>query len=166
MSTKLGAIQSSEIADHLWTTARTAHDAHFAITLGALALQLEAGEQLDCVRLSQFAIGSAFVESLSSVECWGNGRFSSATRELCSQIVAGKCNRQINPFSLKGQFVRSFDGSLAWRTHLTNAGLALRLMHWKNDKRIEFANVDVKGGERIERGSEHPASTLDFCEYF
>lgn len=155
---------STEIADEIWRGAETAADIHFAITLGALALQLQAGENPSCARLAKFGIGSEFVQSLAAVECWGNARFSGAIRVLCSQIVAGKCNRQINPFSLRGQYVRPSDGARAWRTHLTNSGLGLRLMHWSSDRGLEFANVDVKDGEYIEYGSGELAAALDLRE--
>ncbi|HLP66085.1 MAG TPA: hypothetical protein VK181_01050 [Rhizobium sp.] len=159
--THLRDLVSSDVADELWRVAETAHDIHFSITLGALALQVEAGEGVNISVLNKFAIGSEFVHSLKQVECWGNNRYSGAARELCSQIVAGKCNRQINPFSLTGQHVRSFDGARAWRTHLTNSGLGLRLMYWQGENGIEFATVDVKSGERIDIGSEAPAAALD-----
>ncbi|MBR0554999.1 hypothetical protein J5J10_04830 [Ciceribacter sp. L1K23] len=159
--THLRDLVSSDVADELWRIAQTAEDIHFSITLGALALQVETGEGVNVSALEKFSIGSEFVNSLQQVECWGTGRFSGTTRELCSQIVAKKCNRKINPFSLTGQHIRSFDSARAWRTHLTNSGLGLRLMFWQGKNGIEFANVDVKGGERIDTGSEVPAAAPD-----
>lgn len=164
--THLRDLISSSAADELWAIAETAYDLHFAITIGALALQKEAGEGLNATALTRFTIGSEFFRSLEEVECLGTNRYAGAARELCSQIVAGKCNRQINPFSLKGQYVRQSDKSKAWRTHLTNSGLGLRLMYWEGDKGIEFATVDVKNGERIDIGSEALSVALDLREYF
>ncbi|WLR93883.1 hypothetical protein [Shinella zoogloeoides] len=164
--THLRNIVSAEFADYTWRSARNASDLHFAITLGALALQIAGGEELSYGKLKPFALGSEFAASLEGVECARDGRFSSTLRELCSQIVAGKCSRQINPFSLTGQYSRDFDGAKAWRTHVTNGGLALRLMHWATEDMIEFANVDVKKGEKIEKGATRPAAALNFSNHF
>ncbi|MFF2322373.1 hypothetical protein ACFVTJ_15095 [Agrobacterium sp. NPDC058088] len=164
--THLRDLISSPAADELWSVARTPYDLHFAITVGALALQKEAGEDIDAAGLTMFAIGSEFFRSLEEVECLGNGRYAGATRELCSQIVAGKCNRQVNPFSLKRQYVRQHDNATAWRTHLTNSGLGLRLMYWQNVNGIEFATVDVKSGERIDVGVVSETVGMDLREYF
>ncbi|WP_349508892.1 hypothetical protein V6582_16860 [Agrobacterium vitis] len=160
----LSDLIDSFTADVVWRRANCANDLHFAITLGALSLLRDAGEEVGSAKLRQFALGSEFMASLERVECLGDGRYGTAVRELCSQLVAGKCNRQVNPFSLTGQYVRTFDGAKAWRTHVTNAGLALRLMHWDGKNGIEFANVDVKSGERIEVGENKPAARLDFSD--
>jgi hypothetical protein len=164
--THLRDLVSDTIADRIWRNAKTAGDLHFAITLGALALLQDAGEAANWTALKRFSIGSGFLESLHAVECSGEGRFANATRELCSQIVAGKCNRQINPFSLTGQYERPFDKARAWRTHLTNSGLALRLMFWEGPRGLEYANVDVKNGETIEYGDKTPAAFIDLSEHF
>lgn len=164
--THIRDLVSTLTADQLWISAQTAHDIHFSITLGALALQLQAGETINYTNLKPFAIGSEFIDSLIATDCWQDGRFSSAARDLCSQIVANKCNKNINPFSLKGQYIRDFDNAKAYRTHLTESGLALRLMHWEHAKGIEFSVIDAKSKERIEYGSTQPAACLDLREYF
>jgi hypothetical protein len=152
------------IADAIWRRATTAIDLHFAVTLGALSILRDAGETPAVARLKPFVIGTGFYDSLNEVECLGSGRFAAVARDLCSQIIAGKCNRSINPFSLKGQYIRDFDKAKAWRTHVTNSGVGLRLMHWQNDQYIEFANIDGKAAETITQGSKVPAAGGNLSE--
>ncbi len=162
--TSLSDLIDTALADVIWRQASTAHHLHLAITLGALAILKDCGETPNYKKLKKFAIGSEFMSNLSIIGCLGSGKYASTLRDICSQIVADKCSRTINPFSLTGQHVREFDKAKAWRTHVTSAGLGLRLMHWEGNGCIEFANVDVKNDETIARGSPKPASSLDFSD--
>lgn len=99
----------------------------------------------------EFEIGSGFVQSLHT---WGaNSRhdYAMITIESCARIVLGMPKNNIDEFreSAKAtakQRIRTEDGALAFRTHLTKKGVGLRLMFWRQkDGTIEFANIGAKG---------------------
>jgi len=92
-----------------------------------------------------YTIGKHFCET---ARMWPG--FSMTIVESCARIVLNKPKKSVEPFREEEnmsskQRVRKSDGALAFRTHLTGGGLALRLMLWVlKDGTIEFANVGVK----------------------
>jgi hypothetical protein len=80
-------------------------------------------------------------------ECGHEGWHAFTLIESCARIVLDIPKHEVKPFYDRAsgrQRVRS-DGALAFRTHLTKRGVALRLMLWKMpDGTIEFANVGDK----------------------
>ncbi|MGO7530589.1 hypothetical protein [Rhizobium leguminosarum] len=135
--TNLLDLASPEAAAEIWNAAETAEDVHLSIALAAKALNPTG-------LLKSFKIGPEFVDDLKECEAWRDGNHASVCRTVCSQIVAGVCNRKIKPFGRPNQAIRGFDGSRGWRVHLTRGHLALRLLFWQNDEGIEFGTVGVK----------------------
>ncbi|TAW18725.1 hypothetical protein [Rhizobium ruizarguesonis] len=148
-------------AEHLWARASSDQEIHFAITLGAIALRRAAGLNSELSSLRRFRLGPLLLDSLTEHGCCGVGRFSSATRLLLTQLVAGLCGREIGKFGRPQQEVRDFDGAKAFRVHLTKGKLGLRLMFWTAGENIEFANVGVKKALEIEVGGKGNFIELD-----
>lgn len=100
--------------------------------------------------VSDFSIGSGFIESLHAWGADSRHDYAMVTIESCARIVLGIPKNPINEFreSAEGnakQRTRK-DGALAFRTHLTKKGVGLRLMFWRHtDGTIEFANIGGKG---------------------
>lgn len=109
---------------------------------------ISSGVEADGV--SDFSIGSGFVESLHAWGADSRHDYAMVTIETCARIVLGIPKNPINEFreSADGnanQRIRK-DGALAFRTHLTKKGVGLRLMFWRlADGTIEFANIGGKG---------------------
>jgi hypothetical protein len=133
-----------------WQNAGADLELHAAINIGAVAIAKKAGISVDGLR--KFSIGSAFSDSLKVWQCSKYERYSLATRNLCSQLIAGVCQHEINNFGL-----RTFDQAVGYRVHLTKGKLALRLMFWKTPTEIEFANVGAKHQLHISDGLKNRA---------
>jgi len=102
-----------------------------------------------------YRLGDKFLRSLQD---WGASKQRSiamVTIESCARIVLGIPKNAVNDFregasSTASQLTR-LDGARASRTHLTKAGVALRLMFWTlTDGTIEFANIGGKNELEIE----------------
>jgi hypothetical protein len=153
-------------SERIWLSAETADEIHLSIALGALDILERGGQTASPNRLVDFSIGPGFLESLAACQCAGGGRFSSVTRERCSQLVAGLWNRAVGPFGRPAQTERPFDPTFAWRVHLTGGHEGLRLMYWGDGSHIEFANVGVKHELMINLGEPGAASHPDYFEVF
>lgn len=98
---------------------------------------------------SEFRLGDGFLESLRQWGASSQRSVAMITIESCARLVLGVPKNAVNEFregsaSSASQLVR-IDGARAFRTHLTKAGVALRLMFWVlNDGKIEFANIGGK----------------------
>jgi hypothetical protein len=138
----LSQLVSHESADRIWQNANSEADLHASVTIGAIALCNE--NDIGVAGLKQFSICTDFMDSLQKWQCASNGRFSLATRTLCSQLVAGVCHREIGNFGLAAPRLRVFDQAAGCRVHLTEGKLAIRLMFWKTPTEMEFANVGAK----------------------
>lgn len=150
-------------ARRLWETAEASEDLYLSIVSGAWAMLEMFGQQVDYSRLEKFSIGSEFLSSLGKVQAAGTGRFSGAARLLCTQIVARQCQRHIGAFGRPNQVVRA-DGALGCRVHVTEGNEGLRLMFWRSNNQIEFANVGVKKELVIETGTPSEAKSIDLTD--
>lgn len=93
-----------------------------------------------------YSIGSRFLQTAQEWECGQEGNHAFTLIESCARIALEIPKNEVKSFTdgTSRQKVRS-DGALAYRTHLTKRGKALRLMLWKlPDGSIEFANVGDK----------------------
>ncbi|ULR44046.1 hypothetical protein [Rhizobium sp. K102] len=151
-------------AEQVWTRASSDQEIHFAITLGAIALRRAAGLNSELSSLKRFRLGPLLVDSLTEHGCCGGGKFSSATRLLLTQLVAGLCGREVGTFGRPQQKVRNFDGAKASRVHLTEGKLGLRLMFWTVGEDIEFANIGVKKALEIAVGAKDDFIELDLVK--
>lgn len=163
---RLSDIVGQDIARAIWERAESEQELHLAVTLFALALVAESGGAVKLNALKRFSIGAGFFASLDRNQCRIAAGFSGATLNLCAQLVAGLCNRQIGEFGKPKQLIRSVDQARAWRVHITEGGVGLRLMYWEVGDRIEFANVGPKKELEIERGDPELSVSLDLSPYF
>jgi len=98
----------------------------------------------------EFEIGREFVQSLRTWGADSRHDYAMVTIESCARIVLGIPKNEIDEFrespkSSAKQRIRTEDGALAFRTHLTKKGVGLRLMFWRRtDGSIEFANIGAK----------------------
>jgi hypothetical protein len=93
-----------------------------------------------------YSIGTSFLDTAQHRECGHEGRHAFTLIESCARIVLNIPKHEVKPlFDNRGKQQSRSDGALAYRTHLTKRGAALRLMLWKlPDGTIEFANVGEK----------------------
>jgi hypothetical protein len=102
---------------------------------------------------SDFIIGNGFIASLHEWKANVRRDYAMITIESCARIALGCPKNHIGEFTEStgspNQLTRE-DGALAFRTHLTKKGVALRLMFWKHlDGTIEFANIGGKSELKI-----------------
>lgn len=108
----------------------------------------------DACPQKRYEIGDRFVESLHTWQAHARRDYAMITIESCARIVLGIPKNEVIPFRVNKQRtsvqrIRS-DGALAFRTHLTQSGVGLRLMYWQLlDGKIEFANIGGKKEEDI-----------------
>ena len=107
----------------------------------------------DALRL-EYILGPNFLGSVRECGAATRSDYAMVIIESCARIILGIPKNPLKPFRVdskatSGQRIRG-DGSLAYRTHLTQRGVALRLMLWKRPNGlIEFANVGTKGALEI-----------------
>lgn len=145
-----GDLVRNRRGEWVWRYADSVSDAYIAILLRAAEMLGD-----ECRPLETFSLGPAFLESLRANQCVGSGAFAGVALEVCAQLVAGTITRPIGTFGKPDQEVRSFDRALGWRVHLTGAHAGLRLMFWRSDRGIEFANVGPKHELLIEKGKRN-----------
>jgi hypothetical protein len=148
-------------AEEIWRSASTAAELHLAISLGALAMRRQRVPNASIDQIKLFSIGSRFLESLNDHECRLRQKYSPATYERCIQVVANIGAATSRPMGKPKQTRRPSDGAAAFRTHITEGGLALRLMHWQTATDIEFSNVGVKKALMIESGEIPMRTAID-----
>lgn len=126
----------------VWNNCEDTTAARSAITMRAKTV---AKSETSATPLKPFTIGTCFCEA---AQRWPD--HATVIIEACARIVLGKPKNRVVEFretvkSSSKQRIRTRDGALAYRTHLTGGKLALRLMLWVlKDGTIEFANVGVK----------------------
>lgn len=133
---------------HFFSAEMSNYDLKLGVYSCALRIVREAGEDLRTIEWSSFSFGEDFIESMNSNQAMFDQRYFTTLIECLSHIVAGRPKNQLSPFNTSassGVQIKQ-GGNLAYRSHITKAGAALRLMHWKTPKgKIIFANVGVKG---------------------
>lgn len=113
----------------------------------ALSLIKEKGDDLDALEWDDFDFSADFIASLDRNQANHNAQYFNVTIECISHILAGIPKNSLNPFlEAKGSTKqRSHGNYLAYRTHITKSGVALRLMFWKDaSNHIVFANIGPK----------------------
>ena len=148
----------------LWRRAVTPEEIGFSLFVGAIGKKIIRGEFRDRTDFPIFNIGSAFVDSLVANQAMGTGRFSRATFETALSVICENTGVSMwkSERSGKKQIVRR-DGALAWRCHVSSRHEALRLMYWKKDGMVEFANVGNKSELTILDGDGQGSSTRKFA---
>lgn len=129
---------------YLWNKAQAEEDFHLAIATRALSLLREAGAKPTYKDVAHFTIGPDFIGSLQDHQAVANGRHANLVLEVCAQLAANCCNRFQRHMGAAEKIYRGRDNAKAMRVHLTDSHEALRLMYWKTDKALEFANVGGK----------------------
>jgi hypothetical protein len=139
----------------LWQYVETAEDVHLAISVRCMELLAEAGLATNYLDLPAFFIGSDFIHSLQRSGAFRDGPFASVTLDCCARIVMGQPKNTVGELRNKKRkaLLRDGDSAPARRTHITKAGLGLRLHFWSNVDGPEFANIGVKNELYIAEGS-------------
>lgn len=111
--------------------------ADYKLSLFVGAKQLIKLNNLDSeIEWDDFKVGDSFIESLTENEANGDRRYSSATYEAIIHFLAKTGKSEINFFyrSDDPSEPRRIEHFTAYRTHITKAGRALRLLTWRNEK--------------------------------
>jgi hypothetical protein len=145
--------------ERIWQFATNSDHLHFAISIKAILLLKQAGNEAALGDLPNFLLGSNFAESARRCGATGNGSLSTLTLESCARILIDSPKNEISPFKKPdstGKLVnirRARDNADGFRTHLTKSGVAYRLMFWRNTQGVfEFSNIGGKSELIIEEG--------------
>lgn len=133
---------------HFFSENMSLHDLKLGVYSGALRIIREGGRCFSSIDWTDFSFGDGFLDSLSKVQANFDQKYFDTVIDCLTHIVANVPKNQLTPFCIKAgsdeQIKRG--NNLAFRSHITKGGAALRLMHWKTkNNRIIFANVGVKG---------------------
>ncbi|WP_028971669.1 hypothetical protein [Sporomusa ovata] len=126
-----------------------ADSAEYAIEAIELSIRELASSGLDESGRRAYRLGNYFLESAKQWGFFNRTDYAMLLVESCARIVLDAPKNPIKPFRVSStsseQRVRSDDGALAFRTHLSKSGVGFRLMLWQlPDDTIEFANVGDK----------------------
>ena len=148
----------------LWKRAVTSEEIGLSLFVGAIEKKFIRGEFRGRLDFPIFGIGSEFVDSLVGNQAIGAGRFSRATFETALSVICENVGQSMWKSERSGrkQIIRR-DGALAWRCHVSSRHEALRLMYWKKDGMVEFANVGNKNELTILDGDGVVLSTGVFA---
>lgn len=149
---KISCIANTEFALDLWASASNAEEVSVSISLGALSLMKISGA-FPGKNPRRFCVGGGFYDSLIGCQASGSGRFSKSVAQTCFELVADMFAGTDHIHGKKTAEIRLRDGAEGRRCHVTKKKSALRLMYWKLDDRIEFANLDNKMEVNIEHGT-------------
>jgi hypothetical protein len=147
-------VLSAVSARDLWHHASS--DVEIAIAVAARANQLRAAASLDPLSdiADRFVLGTHFRASLAEAQASRAGPYAMATLDTCARLCGGLPQPDDNPFYTSAgsgvQRVRTSDGALARRVHVTKTGIGVRLMYWRLPSGIiEFSNAGPKAHELI-----------------
>jgi hypothetical protein len=133
----------------IWADASSLADIKLAIQLGCRRRMISEGTYENLASIPTFFVGSRFLASLEGWQADGHNRFASTTLECCVAAVLDLPLIEIKEFR---KAKRSADLALPLRAHISERGVALRLMMWQRPgaiRCIEFANVGGKDEEEI-----------------
>lgn len=136
-------------ANEAWAKALSSSEIKFAIQLGCRRRMTSEGRYTNLQEIPTFFVGADFLESLKTWQADGRGRYASQTLECCVAAVLDLPLIDIKPFH---KAKRAADLASPLRAHISESGVALRLMMWQRPgptRRIEFANVGGKHEEEI-----------------
>lgn len=101
--------------------------------------------------LRPFSVGPHFIPSLRANGGGHSGQFAGATLDECAKLVAKDVRSRPQPFLTRVSAGRKMvqqtraDGARAWRVHISERGVGLRLMYWEHTNgALEFANIGPK----------------------
>jgi hypothetical protein len=133
----------------MWAKALSSIDIKFAIQLGCRRRMISEGRYTNLNKIPAFFVGADFLVSLKAWQADGHNRFASQTLECCVAAVLDLPLIEIKSFR---KAKRAADLASPLRAHISESGVALRLMMWQRPgptRRIEFANVGGKQQEEI-----------------
>lgn len=142
------AYLSNVSPSHFFSQNMSLHDLKLGVYARALRIVREGGRNLSSIDWADFSFGAGFVDSLAKTQSSFNQKYFETLIDCLAHIIAAVPKYQLSPFCVKAgseeQIKRGHN--LAFRSHITKGGAALRLMHWKTkNNRIIFANVGTKG---------------------
>jgi hypothetical protein len=143
----------------IWRHARGDEDLYLAILVSAYQRLRERGADIDWRDISNFRIGSTFLNSLQRNSSFREMEFSSQVLDVCTRIIAGEAAQISRPFRQTANQhsavrTRPRDRAHAYRSHISGANEGMRLMHWVlANGSVEFANVGPKPELHIEQGN-------------
>ncbi|WP_288654074.1 MULTISPECIES: hypothetical protein [Pantoea] len=119
----------------LYKESTTIADYKLSLFVGAKKL-IKVNNLDTSIEWDDFKIGDCFIESLIENEANADRRYSSATYEAVINFLAKTGKSEVNLFyrSDDSDQLRRVEHFTAYRTHITKAGRALRLLTWKNEK--------------------------------
>jgi hypothetical protein len=135
----------------IWAEASSATDIKFAIQLGCRKRMINEGTYKILGAIPKFLVGDDFLPSLRRWQADDANKYASQTHESCVAAVLELPSITIKSFDKPK---RAADMASPLRAHVTESGVALRLMMWdrtqlEKKRSIEFANVGGKHEEEI-----------------
>jgi hypothetical protein len=142
-------------ADELWREASDNRGIKQAIKVRCREKLIERRTYKSFDDLPEFHVGPDFYPSLLRNQAAGAGRFASVTLEACATAVLKLPILEWRKFDKPS---RKVDGAEPMRAHLTESGVAIRLMAWFRHATpagtvIEFSNIGNKWEEEISNTS-------------
>jgi len=130
----------------LWGDAESEQDARDAIDTRVKELLATGTGNRE--RVKEYRLGAEFLASARANAFASRSDLAGNLIDSCARIVIDVPKHELKPFRVSEysdeQLMRA-DGARAWRTHLTHAGPAFRLMLWTlPGGSVEFANVGPK----------------------
>ena len=142
-------------ATQIWNYATQAEEFFLAILVRASEIVRAGGKAFKLHEIPAFAIGGLFVDSLEEHQAGLKGARANLVLDACARVILGAPKSPLNKMGKPKQYIRVSDGATAWRTHVSKAHEALRLMLWKKDNNfIELANIGNKHALHIDEA--HP----------
>lgn len=140
-------------ATEVWRNAASETQIEFALVVKQAQIRASSGLCSTIDQLTRFALGPAFIASLSSSQAASSGKFSGAALDGCARLLAGLPKNPPQPLRVSAesaeQVKRQKDSALAHRLHPTKKGEALRLMFWETDEGIELSVIANKADVSI-----------------
>ena len=118
---------------NLFKSAKRPLEMKLSLYIGTLNLIKKNRLEID-FSWDDFKVGSNFIDSLKSNECYANQQFSSTVYSLLTNLLAKTNESEVNYFykSDSTSKPRTLGHLTAYRIHITKKGRALRLLFWKD----------------------------------
>lgn len=141
-------LATSESSYALWCSANNEDEYALAIALGVMSI-VQRDQNIGVDELLDFGFADGLFETLHARGATSNGRTCKNVFEILCRLIAGVCTNDRHEYGQSGSLIRASDGSVGWRLHVTKRSEGLRLMYWRGNNYVEFANLDVKRDVRI-----------------
>lgn len=129
----------------LYQTATSDAELKLSLYIGTLQL-ISSSNPNYSISWSNFDVGSELFQSLTLNDGANTQLFSNTTYQAIIHVLADVKKYETAPFYTDStrKTQKTHDNYLAYRTHVTKRGRALRLMYWNNNKKIIISNIGNK----------------------